>query len=166
MKDEVLHCFVEKLLKENIVTSEFEQHIDMFSRFLSYTNSDYKYNGTYLSQYVEDYINTSQWLKRKNEKYVEILMEIMTLGCDFVLLLDQIYYAHSLSKEKDGVKSIENEIHYIKINKEKIISPQIEVKITIIQNETEYTISKVYADFEDKELAKSIATIIKNHILL
>ena len=77
MKDDVLNMFVEKIVSEDIDNEAFEQHIDMFSRFLSYTNSDYKYNGTYLGQYIDDFITTIHKLKMKNEKYNEIFMALV-----------------------------------------------------------------------------------------
>lgn len=166
MKDDVLNSFIDKLLTENIKADEFEQHIDMFSRFLGYTNPDYKYNGTYLSQYVDDFISTSQWLKKKNEKYAEILMKITDLGYFFILLFDQVYYAHLLPKEKDGEKYVESEIHYARINKEKIINKKIEVSVTIIRADKEYTICKEYADFEVDNLAETICDNIKKYINL
>ena len=49
MKDEVLNKYIESLLQERIDVNEVELYIDMFSRFMGYTNPDYKYNGTWSS---------------------------------------------------------------------------------------------------------------------
>lgn len=90
--------FIEKIVSEDIDNKAFEQHIDMFSIFLSYTNPDYKYNGTYLGQYIDDFITTIQKLKMKNEKYNEIFMTLIGLGYRFEVLIDQVFFA-SYSKQ-------------------------------------------------------------------
>ena len=46
MRDDVLNIFVHNLVSGDIDDETFEEYIDLFSKFLSYTNSDYKYNGT------------------------------------------------------------------------------------------------------------------------
>lgn len=59
MNDDILNSFIEKLVTENIDEDIFREHINVFSRFLGYSNSDYKYNATYLSQYIDDFLKTS-----------------------------------------------------------------------------------------------------------
>lgn len=156
MKDDVLNRFIEKAVSENIDSGAFEQHIDMFSRFLSYTNSDYKYNGTYLSQYIDDYIKTMQILKRKNEKYNEIFMALIGLGYKFELLIDQVFFA---------IFSLNSEIQreYVGLIKEKITSQKIELRMTLISGEKEYIFRKEYSDFEDEKLIKDIQNDIKKY---
>lgn len=159
MKDEVLNGFVKKILTESVSEQKFEEHIDMFSRFLGYVNPDYKYNGTYLSQYVADFISVNGWIKRKNQKYAEIVMRILDLGYDFSLLLDQVYYAHSLPKS-------DNEIYYIGINKDKIVNKKIEVKVTILLDGIEYAFCKEYGDYAKEGLAETICNDIEDYIEL
>ena len=157
MKDDVLNMFVEKIVSEDIDNEAFEQHIDMFSRFLSYTNSDYKYNGTYLGQYIDDFITTIHKLKMKNEKYNEIFMALVGLGYGFEVLIDQVFFASfSLRTE------IERE--YIGLIKEKIMSKKIEMRITLISDEKEYVFCKEYSDFEDEKLIENIRKDIKKYI--
>ena len=67
MNDDILNRFIEKLVTQNIDEDIFRENINVFSRFLGYSNSDYKYNATYLSQYIDDFLKMSHMLKRKDE---------------------------------------------------------------------------------------------------
>lgn len=156
MRDDVLNIFVHNLVSGDIDDETFEEYIDLFSKFLSYTNSDYKYNGTYLSQYIDDFLNMSRKLKQKNEKYNEIFTMLKRLGYQFELLIDQVYFAcFSLKSE------IRHE--YVGINKEKIMSKKIEVKMTLISSEKEYIFCKEYTDFRDEKLVENIQRDIKKY---
>jgi len=157
MKDDVLNMFVEKIVSEDIDNEAFEQHIDMFSRFLSYTNSDYKYNGTYLGQYIDDFITTIHKLKMKNEKYNEIFMALVGLGYGFEVIIDQVFLASFSLKAE-----IERE--YIGLVKEKIMSNKLEMRITLVSDEKEYIFCKEYSDFEDEKLIENIRKDIKKYI--
>lgn len=156
MKDDVLNRFIEKAVSENIDSGMFEQHIDMFSRFLSYTNSDYKYNGTYLSQYIDDYIKMVQMLKKKNERYNEIFMALIKSGYEFELLIDQVFFAIFS-------QNLKAECKYIGLIKEKIASQKIELRMTLISDEKEKIFCKEYSDFEDEKLVKNIQNDINKY---
>lgn len=164
MKDEVFKEFIDDFLDKKFEDKDYIQHINLFSKFLSYTNSDYKYNSTYLTQFVNDYINIRECLKKKMERYVKILMELDTSRHQYILLLDQFHYSHYLIKEKNGKVFEERETHYEKIEKNKILSKKIEVKVTIILDDKEYMISKVYDNFEESELEKTICKNIDDYI--
>ena len=97
MKDEVLNKYIESLLQERIDVNEVELYIDMFSRFMGYTNPDYKYNGTYLSQYIEDFIEFYRKINEKNKKYIEISMALVNLKYDFELLIDLLIYNNNVT---------------------------------------------------------------------
>lgn len=157
MKDDVLNMFIENIVSEDIDTEVFEQHIDMFSRFLSYTNADYKYNGTYLAQYIEDFITTIQKLKIKNEKYNEIFMTLIGLGYKFEVLIDQVFFASFFLKS-------EIKCEYIGLIKEKIMSKKIELRMTLISDDKEYVFCKEYSDFEDEKLLENIRKDIRKYI--
>lgn len=159
MKDEVLNTFIEKMVSEDINSQEFKMHIENFSRFLSYTNSDYKYNGTYLVQYIDDFIETIMMLKKKNEKYINIIGNLVTLGYNFEVLFDQVYFVRFLSK-----KQLEQE--YIGLKKDKIMSKKIEFRMTLFWEEKEYVFSKEYKDFQDDRLIDNIRKDIKSYIKL
>lgn len=167
MNELVMHDFIDQLVKGDINNESFVRYIDMFSKYLNYTNSSYKYNGTYLNQYVNEFIDIIQWLKNKVEIYKKILIEIGCLGSDYILLIDQVYYAHSFTKvDEEGITSKEIDIQYVKIDKEKIMNKKIEVKTIIIREEEEYLIYKEYADYQDENLTKNICKDIKGHIVL
>lgn len=157
MKDDVLNMFIENIVSEDIDTEAFEQHIDMFSRFLSYTNTDYKYNGTYLAQYIEDFITTIQKLKMKNEKYNEIFMTLIGLGYKFEVLIDQVFFASFSLKS-------EIECEYIGLIKEKIMSKKIELRMTLISDDKEYVFCKEYSDYEEEKLIENIRKDIRKYI--
>lgn len=154
--DDVLSIFIKKIISEDISEEIFEKYIDMFSRFLGYTNSDYKYNGTYLSQYAKDFISTTQMIKKKNEKYNEILKALIELEFQFKLLIDQVFLATFFDSKI--------EYGYITINKDNIISKKIELKITISFGNKEYIYCKEYDDFEDENLIGTIQRDIKKYI--
>lgn len=164
MRDEVFKEFIDDFLDKKFEEKDYKQHINLFSKFLSYTNSDYKYNSTYLTQFINDYINIREWLKKKMECYVKILMELDASRHQYILLLDQFHYSHNLIKEKNGKVLEERETHYEKIEKNKIMSKKIEVKVTIILDDKEYMISKVYDNFEEHELEKTIYKNIEDYI--
>lgn len=157
MKDQVLNDFISKLLSEDIVDKKFEQHIDMFSRFLAYTNSDYKYNGTYLSQYVEDFMQVYRMLQKKNEIYHQIFSAIKGIGCSFKLEIDQMFIV-DFKMESDA------EIQYIGMNKDKIVSKDIEIKIEFKMVENAFVFCKGYKEFEDDDLVHTIFSDINNYI--
>ena len=157
MKDDVLNMFVEKMVSEDIDNEAFKQHIDMFSRFLSYTNSDYKYNGTYLGQYTDDFITTVLKLKMKSEKYNEIFITLIELGYSFEVLIDQVFFASFSSKS-------EFEHEYIGLIKEKIMSKKIELRFTLILDGKEYIFCKEYSDFEDDKLVENIRKDFREYI--
>lgn len=91
MNDDILNRFIEKLVTQNIDEDIFRENINVFSRFLGYSNSDYKYNATYLSQYIDDFLKMSHMLKRKDEIYNKIFDSLMALGYRFEILIDQVY---------------------------------------------------------------------------
>lgn len=156
MKDEVLNSFIKKLLSEEIDTERFKQYVEMFSKFLGYTNSDYKYNGTYLSQYIDDFMELRQMIKKKNEKYKEILLELMATKEEFELLIDKIFLVAISSQP-------EVKWEYIGIHKRKIVSKTIEIRIKI-ELEDEYIFCKEYDDFEKENLPKLICSDVINFV--
>lgn len=46
MSDDFLNDFVQKLIVSDLFEEEFKDAIENFSKFLNYTNPNYKYNGT------------------------------------------------------------------------------------------------------------------------
>lgn len=159
MKDEVLNIFIEGMLQEELDNEKFERYIDMFSRFLSYTNPKYKYNGTYLEQYVSDFIYVYQMLRNKNEKYHKVFKALISLGQNFELLIDQSYFAlFSLNSEK--------KCEYIGINTTKIASSNIEIRVKLESENKEYIFCKEYEDIENSNLPEKIFSDIKKYVMM
>ena len=154
MKDNVLDGYIRKLLSEDIEEEKFKEYIDIFSKFLGYLNPDYKYNGTYLSQYVDDFQNVYRKLKEKKEKYVEIYIGLFALLQNFELVIDRVFYAVNDFPSKVGIE-------YIGIDKNRIISASVEVQITIKYEKNQYMFCKEYENFEDG-LLERVCNDIKN----
>lgn len=157
MKDDILGMFIDEMLSKEIDEVEFKQNIDLFSRFLSYCNSDYRYNGTYLCQYTDDFIKISEMLKRKHKKYKQIFSMINRLGYNYELLIDQMFWAGITSDSTYGNM-------YVGINKDKLANRQIELKITLMMDNMEYIFCKKYNDFEEKKLIQTIKKDVKSYI--
>lgn len=161
MSDLVLNSFIDKLLTENIEEEKFEQYIDMFSKFLAYVNSDYKYNGTYLNQYIDDFKIVYKMLKKKKEIYVNVFEKLKGITQNFELIIDRTFFAKFLL----GNSKTKERCEYIGIDKNKIISNYIEVKITIMSENDEYVFCKQYNIFEI-ELLEKLCNDVKEIILV
>lgn len=155
MKDEVLNKYIESLLQEKIDVNEVELYIDMFSRFMGYTNPDYKYNGTYLIQYIEDFIEFYRKINEKNKKYIEISMALVNLKYDFELLIDQSF---AVIKSSQGLR-----YEYIGLNRKKIITPGVDIRLVIKCDENEFIFSKQYKDMKDTKYAEIIWEDVKQY---
>jgi hypothetical protein len=156
MVDNVLNNFIEKqIIEGNIDEGIFSQYIEVFSRFLGYINPDYKYNGTYLSQYKEDFKQVCGMLKCKNKKYDKIVQGLLELGIEFELIIDRIYYV-KFSRPNVIEK------YYLSLNKSQILKQSIEVKITTQYCNREYSFCKEYENLED-DLSKRVGSDIKKY---
>lgn len=159
MKDNGLDKFINDLLLEDIENSKFEHYIDMFSKFLGYVNADYKYNGTYLRQYIDDYIKVCMMLKKKKEKYNEIWMEMINIRQKFELFIDRTFHIKFFLE--DNGKLLEGKGEYVGIDKNIITSNFIEVKIIIYLNKEEYTFCKTYDNIEERLSERVYADVEK-----
>lgn len=157
MKDDVLNKYIQRILAEDIEEKNFEKHIDMFSRFLGYINADYKYNGTYLHQYICDFMQLYQMLKKKNVKYNEIANALAVLGINFELLADQSFEA--LFSPKAPM-----ECAYVGINKNAITSDRLGVRIKIVLENKEYVYCKVYDNFLYAGFTEKIINDVKEYM--
>lgn len=164
MKKDIFEEFIACFLKGDLDEEIFKQHIILFSKFLNYTNPDYKYNSTYLTQYINDFIDVREWLTKKLICYNTILMELDLLRYQYRVSIDQFYYSYYLIKDEKGEPVEKRETIFEKIVKDKIARKAIEVKVTIILDAKEYMICKIYDNFEEKELEKTICKNIKEYI--
>ncbi len=153
MRDVALNIFMNELLTEDIEDEKFERYIDMFSKFLGYTNSDYKYNGTYLGQYLYDFMQVHRMLKNKDMKYREIMKKLtIEIPGEFELVIDQTFYVTA------GLDVIYG---YNGIDKNKIAGKLIEIRVKFDFGDSDYIFCKVYEDYEENKLAQKICNDVK-----
>ena len=157
MKDNVLNKFVDELRQEEIDTVKFEQYINMFSRFLGYTNPDYKYNSTYLGQFIPDFIQLYEMLKKKNSIYIKMIMSLDIFGQSFEFVVDESFFVSCLLNS-------EPESGYISINKDKIVSPKLEIKLKFESENEEYVFCKEYDDYTNDKLPEIISDDVKKYM--
>ena len=157
MNDDILNRFIEKLVTQNIDEDIFRENINVFSRFLGYSNSDYKYNATYLSQYIDDFLKMSHMLKRKDEIYNKIFDSLMALGYRFEILIDQVYWGSYLDKTEKG---------YWGMDQERILDHKIELKMIFVSSGKEYIFRKKYDKFDDEKLIIDVKKDVKAYIRL
>ena len=156
MEDDVINSYMQSLLTANIEEEKFEQYIDMFSRFLGYTNSNYKYNGTYLSQYIDDFKGTYYALINKKKIYDEVFIKLVGIGRPFELILDGVYMCSFLTMDQIEIK-------FTNFNKNKIIGRFIEVKVAIEYMEEKYLFCKEYL-IADNQITNKIVKDVKSFI--
>lgn len=132
--DAGLDSFIRRLLETEINENELTLYVELFSKYLGYTNPSYKYNITYLNQYTEEFIRSCQNLKHKNEIYDRIYKILMCeIKMSFDLVIDNSYYAHFEGLENvDKSKAI-----YTRCDTNKINSNKYEIKLEI-ENKNEY----------------------------
>ena len=155
MQDEVLNSFIENLIAlinsidkkidKKIDEEEFRNQIDLFSKFIGYTNSDYKYNGTYLKQFVDDFLQFAQKLRKREKKYLAIFNELKSTGKNFELTIDRMFYA------RYPLQVDEEEYYYIAVNEDFLQQKEIEIRIKYKSVRNEYIFCKAYLEWGDKE---------------
>ena len=129
MNDDILiDSYMKSLINIDINKEEFVQYMTLFSKYLSYTNPDYKYNGTYLNQYTDEFIKSCEELKYKNDIYNQIfLMLVKSIKIPFELTIDNSYYVYF-----DKIENFEkNKIVYKRYDTKKINNDKFEVKLKI-----------------------------------
>lgn len=148
---------MQSLLTANIEEEKFDLYIDMFSRFLGYTNSNYKYNGTYLSQYIDDFKRTYRAFINKKKVYDGIINKLVGIGRPFELILDDVYMCTFLTMDHIEIK-------FTNFNKNKIIGRFIEVKVAIEYMEEKYLFCKEYISADNQvtdKIVKDVKAFIK-----
>ncbi len=152
MQDKVLNSFIQDLLTMDIEENSFINEIDLFSKFIGYVNPDYKYNGTYLKRFVDDFLLFIQKLRKRNEKYHEVWNALKNLGKEFELTIDGMFYArYPLQEDEKGY-------FYIAMNENFLEQKKIEIRINYRNTKNEYIFCKTYSEWEDedKEEVKNI----------
>lgn len=149
--------YIENVLNIDTEDNKFDQYIDIFSKFLAYINPDYKYNGTFLSQYVGDFKDMCKSLQFKNEKYNDIFKELKTIKQSFELRLDGSYFAkyRTMDNIEEG---------YIEIDKNKVTSDVIEVRILFENDVKKYVYYKIYP-VKDKDLPLKVCEEVESFMV-
>lgn len=145
MGDNVIHDYIKDLIDTDIEEDKFDKYIDIFSKFMGYTNSDYKYNSTFLNQYISDFKEMHSKLRDKQTIYLSIFTMLLRMNVDFELSIDNTFYA------------TRSEIEYLGIDKEKIIKNLIEVKVSFREK---FTFCKEYDYLNDKLLDRVCKDLI------
>ncbi|MEE1126543.1 MAG: hypothetical protein U0L18_11545 [Acutalibacteraceae bacterium] len=133
---------------------DFKTLIELFSKFIAFTNPDYKYNGTYLQEYVNDFYDVIEKLKKKNDIYSAISSEIKFINrIDYELYIDNSYQ-YTITKEYDSSKRRLEEGYYA-FDSEKIKSDNIEITLYLkSSNEKKYLFSRKYNLSEENYIEK------------
>lgn len=139
-KDNGLNAYVVKLLETDIDCESFENHIQLLSIFIAHTNLDYRYNGTYLSNYIEEIREVRDALQGKHGKYSLIFEDLCSLHQEFEVEMDNTYGG----SYKIGKRTKKGKGGYIGINKEKIKSQNIEISIRFLRNDKVFLHYKKY----------------------
>lgn len=126
--DMVLDSYVRSLINIDMNEDEFLQYMNLFSKYLGYTNPSYKYNGTYLNQYTKEFIKSCAELKHKNKIYNQIFfMLVNTIKIPFELTIDNSYYVYF-----DKLENLQNnKIIYKRYDVQKINSDNFGIKLKI-----------------------------------
>lgn len=147
-----------KLLEEleNLPDEEsFTNYIKLFSNFLTQASEDYKYNETYLTQYVSNFYMFRKLLLCERGVFSELMHPIIKYQVRFELEVDGTFIFVS----KGGLNLKEDET-YIglckKINLKKLNTDKIEVKCRALINDKEKIfVREIMNEDEAKEKTKN-----------
>lgn len=147
MRDESLNRFVSSMIEESLQEEAFVGYIEHFSKYLSYTNPDYQYNGTYLNQYTQEYIRLSEMLKAKNSVYLTISQELKKVSDSFELYIDTVF--HSVYDKSDG----KQEEEYLRIDSCRITASSLIIRI---ESEHPFVFVKKYSDYSSPDIPQIV----------
>lgn len=155
MKDNILNEFVNNLLCQELDEEILVQNIELFSKFLSYSNPNYKYNSTYLEQYICGFINLKNMLGKKNKLYQKIVFNLNRMNEPFEIIIDRSYFAsYDLGKEASC---------YIGLDICKITTITVDVRVEFLVNNGECVFRKEYDNCENEELVQNICNDIMEY---
>lgn len=147
MRDESLNRFVSSMIDESLQEDVFVGYIEHFSKYLSYTNPDYQYNGTYLNQYVQKYISLSKMLKEKNSVYQAIAEEFKKVSDSFDLYIDTVFHC-----AYDKSNRIQEE-EYLRIDSSRITDSSLTVRA---ESEHPFVFVKKYSNYSNTDIPKIV----------
>lgn len=152
MRDESLNRFVSSMIDEPLQEEAFVSYIEHFSKYLSYTNPDYQYNGTYLNQYVQKYIALSKMLKAKNSVYQAIAEEFKKVSDSFDLYFDTVF--HCVYDKSGHIQKKE----YLRIDSSRITASSLTIRA---ESEYPFVFIKEYPDYSISDIPQIVCEDFK-----
>lgn len=158
MNDTVIDSYVKKLLGMDLNEKQFYQYIDVFSDFLGYTNPNYKYNGTYLVQYRNDFVKTYKSLCDKKKIYDKIRKEILEKVFEFYTSLElTLDGSYKYSSQK-------NKTEFVYLDKDKICSQVIEVQAVFEISNERVMFCREYNEKDFENIPNDISEFAKSKV--
>lgn len=133
--DNSTQLFIDKITKIK-TGKDFEDTVKSFSRFLSFTNPDYKYNSTYLDQHIENFIKFKDSIDKKEIICNEIANKLSKQYNIKKCIFDNLWYFDFSDKD------IQKE--YLSIDYKTIIKSKINIKIYFQGKEKDNLFCKCY----------------------
>lgn len=155
MRDESLNKLVSSIINESLQEDVFAGYVENFSKYLSYANPDYQYNGTYLNQYVQKYICLSRMLKEKSSVYQAIAEELKKVSDSFNLYIDTVF--HFAYNKSGGIQEEE----YLRIDSSRITDASLTIRV---ESEYPFVFVKKYPDYRSPDIPQAICGDFKKFI--
>ena len=162
-----MNKYITDLIKENINYADLEKYVDFFSRYIGYTNPDYKYNGTYLNQYIKEFEEVTEGLKKKSEVYDQIYIKILDIlvklklktEINVEIIIDKSYCAHIHSNPYFSYRE------YVLMDRTKILKEAIDFSVELTNiNGDSYFYCKEYelCDNLPEKIGKEVNRFLSN----
>lgn len=120
--------YVNELKKSVGKEEDVDNIIKVFSKYLNMTNNDYRYNQTYLEQFIDDFLVFKRKVLYKADIFECIFASIPDVESQIELQMDKSFYAikYGLFPSKKSKQSSEIGL-MTTINQSMIISTKIEI---------------------------------------
>ena len=158
MDDDRQLKYVTEIAKLDLNYEKFKKQIQLFSQYLSYSNKDYLYNETYLSNFCMDFINYIKYIKKKSPIFAKIVNKIVDYSeiMDIQLSMDQYWIYHS----QKGSLKVNKNIDLNEVCKDKVL-----IRVMILYNNDRHLFIKEYKLKKQKDFLDKVVTEIWNEIL-
>lgn len=159
MNNEKAKSFLESLLSTQLDSEVFVDQINLFSRYLVYTNPGYYYNETYLPNFCSEFIKFQNFVKNKNSIFEGIKNKIHPLSKDLNLryVMDQ-FLEYSF---KDDDLKINPPIDLIQICTNKVT-----IKGLLDYEDREHLFLRTYSvDIENKVLQQEVIKKVSDELM-
>lgn len=155
--------FFDQLRNLNMDNENFSNIICLFSKYISICNKDYKYNGTYLPEYINDFIVFKDNASDKVDLYLELhskIKKIIEIE-NYTLTLDNTYRIH---KDNQNEKNLTEQNHYFNIDIPKIIRDTIYVHFVIEVKKNNLLFYKEYKKNEYNQIVEDIKSFVEKSL--